>query len=122
MAAPTSQQMINACHQAVHHLQHPEPSRSAMLECDSDEGMRVEVFSTPHLAPGVSIPGDWYEVGILYSDVPGTALGVYLDAHSGHIKIEQPLLDVPSPSTAVEQDADRADDDGWNPWIPPRRA
>jgi hypothetical protein len=40
---------------------------------------------------------------------------VNLDANSGRVKIEQPLLDVPpAPSTAEEQATQRADDNGWN--------
>jgi hypothetical protein len=128
MAAPTPQQMITACQQAVRYGQQSVRPGHATCDCDTDEGSDVEVFSAPHLSPGIAAPGDWYEVGILYGGDPQTALGVYLNAHSGFVKLEQPLLDVLA-SPSIDQwrqgwsadgertDDDRADDDGWNPWL-----
>lgn len=46
-------------------------------------------------------------------------VGVYLEARSGRVKIEQPLLEVVSaPARAEEQETQRANDDGWNQWLP----
>lgn len=46
-------------------------------------------------------------------------VGVYLEARSGRAKIEQSLLEVVSaPARAEEQETQRANDDGWNHWLP----
>lgn len=116
MSEPNIQQMITACEQARYHLRPAASGPQPMSARETDADPRLEVFASPQLIPEMFPTGDWYKVGLLFSGVSSTGLGVYLNARNGRIRTEQPLPDAHPLRAPVDwRDEARADDDGWNP-------
>jgi hypothetical protein len=94
--APDADAMRTACRDAFLHRQE--------IQSTGPEASII-VDAVPHFVPGLGMSGEWYRVGALHLLSPNRYLTIYLDAMTGQVQVEQPMLDV-VPSR--EEDADTA--------------
>lgn len=93
-APPTAIAMLRACEDALHHCRRYQ-SADAMI--------RMLVDDLPQGAPDKAGSGEWYRVGVLHLVTFDHTLAVYLDAVTGRVQVEQPLMQVARrPSLTVE--------------------
>ena len=83
--APDAAAMRLACEDALRHRRRYQTG---------DAEVRVIVDAVPHLIPGMGRSGEWYRVGVLHLVTFDHDLTVYLDAVSGRVQVEQPLMQV----------------------------
>jgi hypothetical protein len=96
--APDTASRIQACQDAFRH-------RLALDLRDGDVTTLID--SVPRFVPGMGASGEWYRVGALHLLVTNQYLTVYLDAVTGHVQIEQALMDVDSSSRPAHQEGGR---------------
>ena len=83
--APDAQAMLLACQDAL---------RCRLRYQASDAEVRMIVDDVPHFVPGMGKSGEWYRVGVLHLVTFDHDLTVYLDAVTGQVQVEQPLMQV----------------------------
>jgi hypothetical protein len=83
--APDAQAMLLACQDAL---------RCRLRYQTGDAEVRIHVDDVPHFVPGMGKSGWWYRVGVLHLVTFDHDLTVYLDAVTGQVQVEQPLMQV----------------------------
>jgi len=85
--APDADRMRWACEHALQHYRRSD--RSGVPST-------ILVDVVPHFVPGMGTSGEWYRVGAVHQVALDRYLGVYLDAVTGDIQLEQPMQAVVS--------------------------
>jgi hypothetical protein len=83
--APSLDEMRRACLRARQYWHQRFP----------DVAIRLHVEEVPQFVPGMGAEGESYRIGALLLVAANQYLTVYLNAVTGRIQVEQPLLDVP---------------------------
>jgi hypothetical protein len=108
--APDAEAMRQACRDAFHHHQRIQPT-------GQEAGIIVD--AVPHFVPGMGMSGEWYRVGALHLMSPNRYLTIYLDAVTGQVQVEQPMMDVVlsrrngDSDTVSQQRAESSERDRW---------
>jgi hypothetical protein len=84
--APWPDEMRRACLRARRYWHHRFP----------DVAIRLHVDDVPQFVPGMGAEGETYRVGAILLVEANQYLTVYLNAVTGRVQVEQPLLDVPA--------------------------
>ena len=83
--APDAEAMLLACQDAL---------RCRLRYQTGDAEVRMLVNDVPHFVPGMGKSGGWYRVGVLHLVTFDHDLTIYLDAVTGQVQVEQPLMQV----------------------------
>jgi len=84
-APPNAQAMLLACEDAMRHRRRYQAG---------DAAIHMLVDDVPQVVPDMRSSGEWYRVGVLHLVTFDHRLTVYLDAVTGRVQVEQPLMQV----------------------------